>query len=339
MAAVVLDREEYVEQQYFFRVYRERLQQNVPSQEILQTIHEEILATTRLPLAVDFLRAEILHNGRISDGMARLGHYFTAFQTFVIRRAEDDESRFDQVTALRILESEAKYRAENAVPAGLFVYQFECIARNRLGYNDGLLAMSADPLYTPAWSSWILQLRGDLGSRELAEVVFRASQHFVKRRTSRAVPSQVPPRSGESAAAPPAAADASVSLQQTIAGESPVPLSDQVPALSGDQSLVLFGDQEGRIARANIGRDPLYFFSALQRQLNYPAIPRSPKADEGEQLPPILEARLLKMEQRLKLVEMEQRGGIDLTGFYRRPDHPDSAGASEGNENMTPGTK
>ena len=90
MSTVMLDREEYVEQQYFFRIYRERLQQNVPSQEILQTIQEEILATTRLPLAIDFLRTEILHTGRISDAMARLTHYFTPFQAFVMSRAEDD---------------------------------------------------------------------------------------------------------------------------------------------------------------------------------------------------------------------------------------------------------
>ena len=61
MPGQVLDREEYVEQEYFFRVYRERLQEGVPSQEILQTIHEELLATTRLPMAIDFMRAEILH--------------------------------------------------------------------------------------------------------------------------------------------------------------------------------------------------------------------------------------------------------------------------------------
>lgn len=66
MSTPPLDREEYVEQEYFFRVYRERLLESVPSQEILQTIHEELLATTRLPLAIDFLRAEILHHGRIS---------------------------------------------------------------------------------------------------------------------------------------------------------------------------------------------------------------------------------------------------------------------------------
>ena len=54
-----LSREEHIEQEYFFRVYRERLEENVPSQEILNTVHEEILSTTRLPMAIDFMRAEI----------------------------------------------------------------------------------------------------------------------------------------------------------------------------------------------------------------------------------------------------------------------------------------
>ena len=76
MRPPILDREEYIEQAYFFRVYRERLQENVPSQEILQTIQEEILATTRLPMAIDFLRTEILHSGRISDAMHRLAPLF-----------------------------------------------------------------------------------------------------------------------------------------------------------------------------------------------------------------------------------------------------------------------
>ncbi len=36
----------------------------------------------------------------------------------------------------------------------------------------------------------------------------------------------------------------------------------------------LFGEKEGKIARANRGRDPMYLFSALQRQLGYPEVPR-----------------------------------------------------------------
>ncbi len=299
MTSTVLDREEYVEQEYFFRVYRERLLQNLPSQEILQTIQEEILATTRLPMAVDFLRAEILHSGRISDGMARLSHYFSPFQAFVIRLAEDDGSRFDQITALSILEREAHYRARNAVPAGLFVYQFECIARNRLGYNDGLMAMSKDPLYDARWRQWILDLRSDLGASELSEIVYRASANFQKRRRSRSADSGTQ-RKPSAETAPAKAPDES---QQ-----------------SADETEALFGDQEGRIARANIGRDPLYFFAALQRQLDYPAVPRFSKSEESEKLPGFLEARLMKVEQRIKLLEMEQRGGIDLSRFYRKGD-------------------
>lgn len=287
MPGKLLEREEYVEQEYFFRVYRERLQQNVPSQEILQTIQEEILATTRLPLAIDFLRTEILHSGRISDGMARLSHYFTPFQAFVIQRAEDDESRFEQLTALRVLESEAHYRAKNAVPAGLFVYQFECIARNRLGYADGLRAMSLDPLYDSRWAAWIQRLSQELGACELAEIVYRASAHFHSRRTTTGAPAE--------------------------------PSAAETPHQSA-----LFGNQEGRIAKANIGRDPLYFFAALQRQLDYPAIPRAPRNDDFEKLPPHLEARLNKIEQKIKLVEMEQKGGIDLSRFYRGDETPQS---------------
>lgn len=286
MRSPILDREEYIEQAYFFRVFRERLQENVPSQEVLQTIQEEILATTRLPMAIDFLRTEILHSGRISDAMHRLQHYFAPFQTYVIQRAEDDESRFEQIVALQILESEAAYRARNASPSGMFVYQFECIARNRLGYADGLKAMAMDPLYSDEWTRWIVRLSNELGSQELAEVVYLASQHFYNRRTSQS--------SNKTASAAPA--------------NAPV---------------MLFGDQEGRIAKANIGRDPLFFFAALQRQLDYPVVPRSVKADAYKKLDPVLEARFNKLEQRLKIVEMETKGGIDLKQYYKTPDSVD----------------
>jgi hypothetical protein len=286
MRAPILDREEYIEQAYFFRVFRERLQDNVPSQEILQTIQEEILATTRLPMAIDFLRTEILHSGRISDAMHRLPHYFAPFQTYVIQRAEDDESRFEQVVALQILESEAAYRARNASPSGMFVYQFECIARNRLGYSEGLKAMAMDPLYSDEWTRWIVRLSNELGSKELAEVVYLASQHFYNRRSTQSS-------------------------------------NKANPAAPANATVMLFGDQEGRIAKANIGRDPLFFFAALQRQLDYPIVPRSQKADDHQKLAPALEARFNKLEQRLKIVEMETKGGIDLKQFYKTPDSVD----------------
>lgn len=293
MRGPILDREEYIEQEYFFRVYRERLLENVSSQEILQTIQEEILATTRLPMAIDFMRAEILHSGKISTAMFRLPHYFAPFQAFVISRAEDDESRFEQLTALRMLESEAHYRGTSPTLAGLFIYQLECLARNRLGYSEGLRAIAQDPFYSDDWSRWITRLQSSLGERELAEIIYLASQHYQNRRAS----AQSPQRSAGNDA--------------EKAGPSSV-----TPAL--------FGDQEGRIAKANIGRDPLFFFAALQRQLNYPAVPRSAQAEADKTLPPFLEARLNKIEQRLKITEMELKGGIDLTRFYKQgePDLP-----------------
>lgn len=283
MAGTLLDREEYVEQEYFFRVYRERLLEGVPSQEILQTIHEEILATTRLPMAIDFMRTEILHSGRICSAMERLGHYFTPFQTFVMTRCEDDESRFEQLTALQILELEARYRANDPRPAGLFVYQLECVARNRLGYTDGLRAIAEDPLYPEDWRRWILRMRSDLGTLELGDLIYRVSDHADAR------PRSLRPAAGK-------ADDAT--------------------------SSALFGEQEGRIARANIGRDPLYLFAALQRHLGYPSVPRLKAAESEQKLPGFLEMRLQKIEQKLKVMEMETRGGIDLSRFYRKSDQP-----------------
>src|SRR5258708_19624207 len=98
-----LEREEYVEQAYFLRSFRERLDENVRAQEILSTIHEEILSTTKLPIAIEFLKGEILHTGRLSPGMGHLAHYFTPFQTFSISRAEEDRSRFYQKTPFDLL--------------------------------------------------------------------------------------------------------------------------------------------------------------------------------------------------------------------------------------------
>ncbi len=42
--------------------------------------------------------------------------------------------------------------------------------------------------------------------------------------------------------------------------------------------------------------------------------------DEIQKLPAYLEARLVKIEQRLKIAEMESKGGIDLKQFYKHPD-------------------
>ena len=281
-----LPREEYIEQEYFFKTYRERLKDSVPSQDILKTIQEELLNTCRLPVAIDILRTEIMHSGQMGPAMRRLPHYFTSFQTFVIEQAEDDKSRFEQIAAFQILEREARYRGDDVSPSGLFMYQLECIARNRLGYHSGLSAMAADKIFDADWKTWFQYLTLQLGVHDLADLVYRASEYYQIRR-------------------------------RTQAADTP----------EGVSQPVLFENQTGRIARANIGRDPVYFFSALQRQLNYPSVPLPPRT-KPEQISPIVESRLIRMEQRLKLLEMEQRDGIDLTQFYgkhRSMDEGDTA--------------
>jgi hypothetical protein len=272
----MLDREEYIEQAYFFRTFHERLEENLPSQEILQGIREEILATTKLPLALDVLRDELMHKGRICEGMAHLSHYFAPFQAFVMARAEEDRSKFDQRIAMQVLEREAKYRANSPSAAGLFVFQFECLARNRLGYNDGMSAIAADPMYDSDWRDWIQKVRSQLGSVEFADLIFFRSEAYVEER-------------------------------RKTAG------SNYEPSVR-----TLFGRQEGRIARANRGKDPLYLFGALQRQLGYPAVPRA-KSSRELQLPPLLEQRLQRLEKRLQLLESESQGKLDLSEFYVNP--------------------
>src|SRR3990167_3904384 len=101
---MALDREEYVEQAYFFRTLRERIEQGMSTQDLFESIREEILSTTKLPMALDFLGAELRLTGRFSSAMARLTHYFTPFQAFVVREAERDEGKFDIRIALEVLQ-------------------------------------------------------------------------------------------------------------------------------------------------------------------------------------------------------------------------------------------
>ena len=282
MPAELLDREEYVEQVYFFRAYRDRLADAVPSQEILAQVREELLSTTRLPVALEVIEGELLLRGQLVDGMLHLGHYFTPFQIFVIGQSEDEKAKFDQSTALHVLEKEAEYRAGEPTPQGLFIYHFEAISRNHLGYDRGLEAVAADPIYSEDFREWILKIRTELGTIDFADMIyFRSEQMVADQRRRRGV--------------------------DDWQAEYPI----------------LFGLKEGRIAMANRGKDPLYMFAALQRQLHYPQVPRTRRAQDVE-LEPVLERRLQTIEKRLQLAESELKGGVDLSKFYAKPeDGPD----------------
>lgn len=267
-----LGQEEYIEQAHFFRAFAERISHNVPAQEVLSSVREEVLATTKLPMAIDFMLAELRHLGVVSLAMRKLKHYFTSFQAFIMEEAENDRRRFDLRIALAILQKEAEYRAGEPTLQGLFLFQFEVLCRNRLGYDRGLTAVADDPAYSNAWRRWILDLRHQVGVVDFADLIYVQSEYYkaVKERAGKADAGLIP----------------------------------------------LFGQREGRIALANRRKDPLYLFSSFHRQLGYPEVPRQQPADREQYLLPSLARRMEQLETRVKLMEEELRGGIDITRFY-----------------------
>ena len=77
----------------------------------------------------------------------------------------------------------------------------------------------------------------------------------------------------------------------------------------------LFGEKEGKIAKASRGRDPLYLFAALQRQLGYPEVPKTRERNDLTTKLDIILNKLRELETRLKLAEGELRGNVDLSQF------------------------
>jgi hypothetical protein len=246
--------------------------ENMAAQDIMERVHEEIRSTTRLPYAVQFLAAELKHSGLLSSGFARLSHYFTPFQAFVVRGTEEERNKFSMETAALVLQREAEYKSAQPTPSGLFIYQFEVISRNRLGYDQGLASMAGEPMYDASWREYLDFVRRQVGVLDFADIISLRSELYVLEQR-RQDPEYAPP----------------------------------VPPL--------FGEKEGKIARANRGRDPLYLFAALQRQLGYPEVPRARPADDLNARMLTLQARLRELEMRLKLLESEQREQIDFTQF------------------------
>lgn len=184
----MLEREEYIEQEHFFRVVGERLEENLPMQELFHQLRQEVLATTKLPMAISFLLTEMKHAGVFAPAMARLKHYFTAFQTYIIREAEEEGGRFDMRVALAVLREEAGYRAKEPTRAGVFLYQFEVLSRNRLRYDRGLAAMAEDPIYDAAWRDWILTVRRQVGIVDFADMLYVRSELYAQDAARRGVP-------------------------------------------------------------------------------------------------------------------------------------------------------
>ncbi|MEM9644105.1 MAG: hypothetical protein AAF989_03845 [Planctomycetota bacterium] len=301
----LLDRSEYVEQAYLFGLLSERIAQRVPMQELLEQLRHELLATTRLPMAIDFMLTELRHSGLMGPAMRRLQHYFNPFQTYLVEESEKETGRFGITSALQILHGDAKFRADYVPPdangrrttndslsrsdsqpkterdepapkpQAAFFFQFEVLCRNRLNYDRGLTAMSLDPLYEIDHAKWILNLRAQIGLVDLADLLFLASMDYFEQMLEKKIP---------------------------VEGKGPF----------------LFGRKEGRIAFANRRKEPLYLFGAMQRHLGYPEVPRLKPADKTMELIPQMARRIERLESRIKLMEEERRASLDITQFYKR---------------------
>ncbi|HMO15392.1 MAG TPA: hypothetical protein PKD64_15025 [Pirellulaceae bacterium] len=272
-----LPREEYIEQAYLFRSLHQRLDSNEPVQILLAHAKEEILTTTKLPMAIDFILAELNHCGSIATAMQRMSHYFTPFQTFLIAECERERGRMDMFMATRLLESEARYRASDASIEGLFFFQFEVLCRNRISYDKGLEAMAKDVFYDDIWRKWLLGVRNKIGIVDLSDLIYVHSQYYLQKITQ---------------------------LDESLPPDHPI----------------LFDEKVGRIALANRRKEPIYFFAALQRHLDYPPVPRVERRSEIDNPIPRLIKTVERLEMRVKLLEDEQRqSGIDLAQFMKKP--------------------
>ncbi len=156
---------------------------------------------------------------------------------------------------------------------GVFLYEFETLCRNRLGYDYGLEAIAGDPIFDDAWRAWIATVRHQVGIVDIADMIYVRSEHYRNKRGAPGKP-------------------------------------------------VLFGEKEGKIALANRQKDPLYLFAALARHLGYPSVPRQQVKEPEARLVTLLARTVERLETRLKLLEEEIRGGINLSRFYGQKNPP-----------------
>ena len=248
------------------------------TQDLLASVREEILSTTKLPLAIDFMTSELKHSGVFSTAMAKLSHYFTPFQTFIVAQAESERGRFDFAVAVEILHREADYRAQEPTAQGLFLYQFETLCRNRLRYDHGLDAMAGDPIYSEDWREWLRIVRRQIGLVDLADMIY--------------VPQRV----------------LSASIRQR----------DGFQRRAGEAGAVRREGGQDRPGPSPQGSAVVVLRPAAALGLSRSRAPKPPKDERLVHRWPDAAAGAAG-DARIKLVEEEQRGGIDLTKFYPPP--------------------
>jgi hypothetical protein len=148
----------------------------------------------------------------------------------------------------------------------------------------GLLATANDDIFNTDWTAWITMVSRQVGLVDLADLIYIRSDELLRRQKGRA----------------------SFHTHDATQNEE---YSDT------KNNAVLFGEKEGRIAWANRGKDPLYLFAALQRQLGYPVVPKPKRPQPQAESPALMARRIDRLELRVKLLEEETKDGIDLSQF------------------------
>ncbi|MDR2642386.1 MAG: hypothetical protein LBC74_06290 [Planctomycetaceae bacterium] len=343
--------EEYIEQAFFFESFIESLEDGITTQEFLHSIRGELLTTAQLYKAVDFMLTDVKYTGVLAISMRLLNHYFSPFQTFIISESEREDGHLDFKIALQILAREAKYRSNNPTTQGVFFYQFETLCRNRLGYVRGLDMLIKDDFYNADWKEWLTILRRQIGFVPLADMIFYRSEYYkiyLSRISSRqfnrtkkidlsklnldkvheisnANNSDNYQSHNSNSNSNKEHLNNSYNNNYYVAAnncnENTPENNDELDLfdLSNDDTdvVVLFGEREGRIAFATRNKEPAYLFAALSRHLGYPSVPRKKNVTEDENIIPLLKRRIEQLENRIQLLEEEQRGGIDLNRYIK----------------------
>jgi hypothetical protein len=314
--------EEYIEQAFFFESFIDSIEDGVPTQEFLFSIRSELLTSAQLHKAVDFMLTDAKYTGVLASSMQRLSHYFSPFQTFVISESEREYGHLDFKIALQILAREAKYRSSNPTTQGIFFYQFETICRNRLGYIRGVGMLIEDDFYNDDWKEWLKILRRQIGFVPLADLIFYRSEYY------KIYQSQIhfhtpellnnshlhrQPNTPACLSENELPNSSNTEIHNKIHSETNSIINNQPSDI-----VTLFGEREGRIAFATRNKEPAYLFSALSRHLGYPSVPRKKNVTEEENIVPLLKRRIEQLENRIQLIEEEQRGGINLNKYIKK---------------------
>jgi len=328
----MLDHAEYVEQAYLFDLLRQRIEEALPMQELLEQLQHELLSTTRLPMAIDYMLTELRHSGMMSPAMRHLGHYFAPFQTFVVSEAEREHGRFSMPVALAVLHFDAQLRAD-------YVAAVEAFGQpDAMGYSGGRYSgngQSAPP------AAVLLSSKtggGRRGEATLPAMMRRGRTGFFFFQFETLCRNRLGYDPGLAAMADDPVYDATwnrwlmklrsevglVDLADLLflASEEFRRRRDEAGVAVADEHLILFGTKEGRIAFANRRKDPLYLFGAMQRHLGYPTVPRLKVVEEDRDTIPQMLRRIERLETRIKIMEQEQKESFDISKFYARPDQP-----------------